>query len=140
MQNEKHIFSESAVWKTESVFMTPDGVHHKGSGESHITVKKDKVINRSWTTNHLELKNEYRITHMDGNRYLCRSENARLGTQYGWMDLQGGNTMFSKFEFENTEYSGYEVITREGDVCHVYGALYKGNQLENTWTGTMTKQ
>lgn len=139
MSESKHIFSETAVWKTESVFITPDGVRHPGEGESHITVYETKVINESWTDNHLKLRNEYRVTHMDGNRYLCRSENVRLGTQYGWMDLHD-NTMFSKFEFEDSNYSGYEVITRNGDTAYVVGALYKGNQLENTWTATMRKQ
>lgn len=138
MQHDRHIFSESAAWKTESVFITPDGVRHEGMGESHVTIKERKIVNRSWITAHVEMQNDYRINHLEGNRYLCRSDNGLLGTQYGWMDIHY-NTIFSKFEFENSEYNGYEIITRDGDVCRVSGALYRGNQLENTWTAVMRK-
>lgn len=140
MEDVKHIFSESGTWKTVSEFITPDGKIATGSGESHIVVKEDKIINKSWTKNDpFDFANEYRITPILGNRYMCRAENRALSsTQYGWMDFHL-NTVFSKYVFENSDLNGYEVITREGDTCRVAGALYKGNNLVDTWTAVMTK-
>lgn len=139
MQEFKHIFSESAVWHTESVFITPSMEQKTGTGESQVTVTEDKIVNNSWSNNgDLSLRNEYRITPLEGNRFFCRSANAILGVQYGWMDIHK-NTVFSKFVFEKSELNGFEVITREGDRCIVAGSLYDGNKLINTWTAVMTK-
>lgn len=139
MRTVRHIFSESGLWKTESVFITPGLEEKHGSGESRITVLKDRICNESWTNNgDLRLRNEYRISYFDNNRYLCKSENAVLGNQYGWMDIHN-NVVFSKYLFEDSVHNGYEVITREGDTAHVVGALYRDNLLINTWTAVMTK-
>ncbi len=43
----KHLFSESAVWKTTAEFVVPDGAISRAEGESVISVCETEIINES---------------------------------------------------------------------------------------------
>jgi len=135
----KHLFSESAHWKTTSAFVDSEGRVSEGIGESVITIGKDKITNQSWAmAGEQKLENDYVIIPHSSTRYEFRSENPALGVQEGFFDLNG-NLVYSKFRIIDTDLNGFEVIRREGDICHATGALYSGNELINTWTARMEK-
>lgn len=139
MKEYKHLLSESALWTTVSEFVDPKGEISKGEGQSIIEISDKKITNDSWAnTPNGKMENKYTIRKLSETRYLYTSLNPVLGKQEGYFDVNK-NYVFSKFEVENTNLNGYEVIRRIDDTCHASGALYDGNTLLNTWTATMTK-
>lgn len=136
----KHLFSESAVWVTESEFTDANGNISKGNGESHITVSEDKILNKSWAkTGNITISNNYEMTKVSDNQIDYCSLNPDLGSQSGTFYVTGNN-VFSKFTVYNTELNGFEIIRQEGDTCFATGALYNGDELVNTWTAVMKKE
>ena len=139
-EQPKHLFSEPALWKTKSEFTDHDGNTAKGIGESFIEISDGVITNTSWALVGGNLiENNYTITGMDSGRLTYISDNPALGTQEGVMDIAGPR-IYCKFFIRGSELNGYEVLTREGSVCHARGALYNGDDLSNCWSAQMTKQ
>ncbi len=136
----KHLLSETATWSTKSEFVTPNGQASEALGESVITVNGDTTTNMSWVEiNGKRLMNNYHITRLPDNHFDYQSDNPDLGIQQGRFDISQ-NTVFSRFTVLNTDLNGYEIISREKDLCFAKGALYNGNELINTWNAVMTKK
>lgn len=133
-----HLFSESAAWRTTSEFVTPDGHITAARGCSVITVDDAVIENESWADLEGQRRtNNYRITQVTPTSFESQSVNPELGKQVGQFSLDR-DTLYSKFRIEDTSLNGFEIIRREGDLCHAQGALYDGDALVNTWTATMT--
>ncbi len=136
----KHLFSESAVWKTTAEFVTPDGAISRAGGESVVSVGETEIINESWVQLGEVLRtNSYRIVPVSASELHSESLNPELGRQIGVFNIDR-STIFSRFRIENTPLGGYEIIRREGDVCYAQGALYDGDTLVNTWSATMRRR
>lgn len=137
MEDIKHLLSESATWETSSSFVDGEGNVSSGKGESQIIIAEDHILNQSWAiTGKRKLVNNYTIRLISPTRYQYQSDNPDLGIQKGFFDING-NKVFSKFRIDNTDLNGYEIISREGNTCHASGALYKNDELINTWTALM---
>lgn len=135
----KHLFTESAVWKTTSEFVSPEGTISHAKGESTISVGEAGITNKSWVElGETKRVNNYKITPVSSFELTFESLNPELGKQTGIFNIDR-NTIFSKFRIEDTALNGYEIIRREEDTCHVQGALYDNNTLINTWSATMRK-
>ncbi len=133
----KHLFSESALWKTTAEFVAPDGTISRAEGESLISIRGTEIINESWVQlGELRRTNNYKITPVSATEFNSESLNMELGKQIGVFNIDR-STIYSKFEIEGSAFGGYEIICREGDICYVQGALYDGNTLINTWSATM---
>ncbi len=117
-----HLLLEEALWESISEFVTPDGKISNATGESEIIINGDKIENKSWAMlNGSKITNFYSIT--------------KKG-----IFLIDRNTIFSKFRIENSDMNGFEVITRDKDICKAYEALYNGDELVNTWQATMKRK
>jgi hypothetical protein len=135
----KHLFSESAIWKTTSEFVTPNGEISTAKGQSVISVGETEITNESWAdVGGIRRMNNYKTTRVSGSEFTSESLNPELGKQTGIFNIDR-NTLFSKFRIEETSLNGYEIIRREYDICYAPGALYDGDALVNTWTATMIK-
>lgn len=133
----KHFLSESAVWKTRSEFVTPDGQISYAEGESIISVTGKEIINESWAQmENIKRINNYKITPLSQSEFAFESLNPELGTQTGTFHVDR-NILFSKFRIKGTTINGYEIIRRENDVCYAQGALYESDSLINTWRAVM---
>lgn len=139
-EQPKHLFSENALWKTKSEFTDAEGNVSKGIGESLIELKNGLISNTSWALVGGDLmENNYTIVSHSPTRFKSVSDNPALGIQEGVMDVAGPR-IYSKFFIRETELNGYEIMTREGSICHARGALYNGDDLINCWSAKMTKQ
>ncbi len=135
----KHLFSESALWKTTAEFVAPDGTISGAEGESLISIRGTEIINESWVQlGELRRTNNYKITPVSATEFNSESLNPELGKQIGIFNIDR-STIFSKFTIENSALGGYEIICREGDICRAQGARYDGNTLINTWSATIRK-
>lgn len=135
-----HLLSETAIWKTESEFITPDGTVSKALGETSILIKGNEIENNSWAFfGTLKRENNYSINPGSINEFNFQSLNPELGIQNGRFNIDR-NIIYSKFIIENTDLNGFEIIRREGDRCYANGALYAGGNLINSWRAVMTKQ
>lgn len=135
----KHLFSESAVWKTISEFVSPDGKITHAEGESVISVQETVIMNESWAIlNNTKRVNNYRITSISPYEFIFDSSNPELGKQTGVFHIDR-DRVFSKFKIVETTLNGFEIVRRENDVCFVQGALYDNDTLINTWSATMHK-
>ncbi|MEH0153922.1 hypothetical protein V6R21_07220 [Limibacter armeniacum] len=135
-----HLFSESAIWKTASEFISPDGKISKAFGETSVIVKANEIKNNSWASfGELKRVNDYAIKVISKNELTFESLNPELGIQKGKFNIDR-NIIYSKFTIENTKLNGFEIIRREHDLCYANGALYDGENLINTWVAIMTKQ
>lgn len=140
MEQTKNLLSETATWTTYAEFMDAEGKITKEKGESAILVGEKEIINKSWAgTGGKKITNDYRITPVAAHAYRYESVNPALGIQKGMFHIDR-NRLYSKFHIEDSLLSGFEIITRNGDSCHAYGALYQGNELVNTWYAVMEKQ
>lgn len=134
-----HLLSETALWKTESEFVSADGTISPSAGETSICIEGTTIYNNSWTTmNDLKRENHYTIFILSPCYYDFESHNPDLGIQKGSFYLDR-NTIFSKFVIESTMLNGFEIISRNGNTCITRGALYDDNKLINTWKATMKK-
>lgn len=139
MEDCKHLLSETAVWKTSSEFVDAKGQVSEGIGETHIEIRDEAITNSSWVMlNRQKINNKYVIRKISEKRYEYESENPHLGTQSGFFDIDK-HFIFSKFSVDNKNLNGYEIISREGDICFATGALYDGDELVNSWTCRMMK-
>jgi|SRR5574344_1583758 hypothetical protein len=135
-----HLLSESAIWKTESEFISNNGAISNAIGETSIVYGNDIIKNNSWACfGETKRVNNYSIKTISGNELSFESTNPELGIQRGKFNIDR-NIIFSKFIIENTSLNGFEVIRREGDLCYANGALYDGDNLINTWNAKLTKQ
>lgn len=139
MEKPLNFLSETAHWETVSEFTTPDGVISKGMGESLIEVNDTGITNKSWVSiNKKKIENNYVIHKVSENRYEYTSLNPAFGVQKGYFDISG-EIIFSKFLIDQSDLNGYEIIKREGHICLANGALYKGDELINTWKAVLVK-
>ncbi len=134
-----HLLEDNSLWKSNSEFVTPDGKIMSATGETEITIDGNKIENKSWAMlNETKIENFYSITKISDNKYSFVSENPSLGTQKGIFTVDR-NTVFSKFQIEDSDMNGFEVIIRNSDICTVYGALYNQNELINSWNASMKR-
>lgn len=134
-----HLLEENSLWESNSEFVTPDGKIMSATGETEITIDGNKIENKSWAMlNETKIENFYSITKITENKYSFVSENPSLGTQKGIFTVDR-NTVFSKFQIEDSDMNGFEVIIRNSDTCTVYGALYNQNELINSWNASMKR-
>ncbi len=135
-----HLLSETAVWKTESEFILPDGKISRAIGETSIIVQENEIKNNSWVSfGESKRINNYSITVVSKNELLFESLNPELGIQKGKFNIDR-NTIYSKFIVENTNLNGFEIIKREDNLCFANGALYDADDLINTWNAILIKQ
>ncbi len=135
-----HLFSESAVWKTESEFILPDGKISRALGETSIVVQKSGIKNNSRVSfGESQRINNYSIKIISKNELTFESFNPELGIQKGRFNIDR-NIIYSKFIVEDTNLNGFEIIEREDDLCFANGALYDADDLINTWNAILIKQ
>ena len=135
-----NLLSESAIWKSTSEFVDANGDISSGIGESRIEVSNTMIYYESWLElNGCKITHNYQIVKKDETRYSFRSEHQAYGTQKGVFNADR-NILFSKFIVEGTELNGFEVIIRKKNECEFKGALYKNDELINTWTSMMLKK
>ena len=135
-----HLLSETAIWKSESEFVSPEGTITKAFGESSIVVKGSEIKNNSWASfGESERMNNYSIKAISENELTFESLNPELGIQKGKFNIDR-NIIYSKFIIENTNLNGFEIIKRENNLCYTNGALYDGDRLINTWNAILIKQ
>lgn len=135
-----NLLSETAVWRSTAEFVDAEGNISSGIGESRIEISAFGITNESW----LELKgnkiiNNYQIFKEDDHKYQFQSDNMTLGIQKGCFNVDR-NILFSKFVVEGTDLNGFEIIVRNKNECHAKGALYKNDQLVNSWRAVMVKK
>jgi hypothetical protein len=135
-----HLLSESAVWKTESEFILPDGKISRAIGETSIVVQKSEIKNNSWVSfGESQRINNYSIKVISKNELIFESLNPELGIQKGKFNIDR-NIIYSKFIVENTNLNGFEIIKREDNFCFSNGALYDADNLINSWNSILTKK
>ena len=135
-----NLFSESGIWRSTAEFVDAKGNISAGIGESRIDISFPVIIHESWMElNGCKTINNYQIVKKKEGCYSFRSENPSLGIQTGVFNVDR-NILFSKFIVEGTEMNGFEVIIRKKNECESKGALYKSNELINSWTAVMMKK
>ena len=108
--------------------------------ESVISVFETGIVNESWAQiGDVKRINNYKITSVSLTGFSYESLNPELGKQTGVFNIDR-NTVFSRFNIEETSLNGYEIIRREGNICYAQGALYDNNKLVNTWNAILTKK
>jgi hypothetical protein len=134
-----NLLSETALWKTESEFVTPTGNITRSMGETKVEVKGKTISNHSWVILGGEKReNNHKIVRVNTNEYQFESSNPELGIQTGKFNIDR-NVIYSKFQVKGTPYNGFEVINRHGDECTVWGILYDGDKVINSWQANMKK-
>jgi hypothetical protein len=136
----KNLLSENGEWISRSEFVDSKGNISIADGKTIVDCSNDDTIRtNSWVTSNGEtISNNYIIKKKSENHLTYRSSNKILGIQSGTFDINK-NHIFSKFAISGTTFNGFEVITREGNICRAYGALYDQKELINTWTAVMEK-
>jgi hypothetical protein len=135
-----HLLSETATWKTQSEFVTPEGEINQGIGETRITIMDEIILNDSWVEQgDSKIENNYKIRKVSPNEYDFESSNPDLGIQKGKFNIER-NVVYSKFRIEGTGLNGFEVIERNDNICQAYGALYDKEKLVNSWKAVMKKK
>jgi hypothetical protein len=139
MKDEKHLLSDSAEWMTTSEFVDSEGKIFRAIGETKITANCETVTNESWACiDGRKVYNTYTIAKESELKYRFESENPDLGTQTGEFNIDR-NVVYSKFTVKDTDFSGFEVIIKDEDECNVYGTLFNGSKLVNTWRTIMVR-
>ncbi len=139
MRDQKHLLSAPAEWMTSSEFVDKDGNIFKAIGESKIIHDCDGIVNESWTClDGKKIFNNYKILQESEYRYRFVSDNPTLGSQTGEFNIDR-NVVYSKFTVNDSTLSGFEIIIKDEDECSVYGTLYDGNELVNTWRTIMVR-
>ena len=72
------------------------------------------------------------------NNYKFIVTNSKLGIQSGTFHIDK-NVIYSKFQIDKTELNGFEVIIRNNNECQVYGCLYNGKNIINSWQTSLRK-
>ena len=139
MKDEKHLLSDSAEWMTSSEFVDKEGKIFKAIGESKITHECDYITNESWACiEGRKVYNTYKIARETELKYRFESENPDLGTQTGEFNIDR-NVVYSKFTVKDSTLNGFEIIIKDEDECSVYGTLFNGTELVNTWRTIMVR-
>ena len=139
MRVEKHLLSDTAEWMTNSEFVDKDGNIMRAIGEAKIMVAGGVISNESWTCiDGKRVCNCYKIDKETESRYHFECDNTALGKQTGDFNIDR-NVLFSKFRVNDTSMKGFEIIVKDEDECLVYGTLYDGDELVNTWRTIMVK-
>jgi len=139
MRAEKHLLSDSAEWMTNSEFVDKNGNILKAIGEAKILIEGTEITNECWAC--IDGKREcncYKIEKESDLRYRFVCMNTTLGKQTGDFCIDR-NVLFSKFVINDTSLNGFEIIVKEEDECTVYGTLYDGVELVNSWRTIMVK-
>jgi hypothetical protein len=135
-----NLLSETALWITESEFVTPDGVITRSKGETKVEVQDKTIFNNSWVEfDSTKRVNNYKISILHENEYHYESSNPELGIQIGKFNIDR-NVIYSKFCVKGTKLNGFEVITRNGNECIAFGILYEEEDVINTWKAIMKKK
>jgi hypothetical protein len=139
MNKEKHLLSDSAEWMTNCEFVDKEGNIIKAIGEAKIVIEGTEIINDNWTCiDGKRLCSCYKIERESDFKYHYECKNSTLGNQTGDFCIDR-NVLFSKFTVKETNLSGFEVFVKEDDECIVYGTLYDGAELINSWRSIMVK-
>jgi hypothetical protein len=134
-----NLLSESALWKTESEFVTPQGIIIPSKGETEIEIKGKVIINNSWTMfDNNKRVNNYKICKLNESEYGFKSLNPELGIQTGKFNIDR-NTIYSRFYIKETNFNGFEVIIRNNNECSATGILYDDEEVINSWKAIMKK-
>jgi len=139
MKAEKHLLSDSAEWMTNSEFVDKNGNILRAIGEAKIMIAETEITNESWAC--IDGKREcncYKIEKESDLKYRFVCHNASLGKQTGDFSIDR-NILFSKFVVNDTSLNGFEIIVKQEDECIVYGTLYDGHELVNSWRTIMVK-
>ena len=139
MRKEKHLLSETAEWMTNSEFVDKSGNITRSLGEAKIVIEEGVIINESWTC--IEGRREsnfYKIRKESDLKYYFECVSSSLGKHTGDFNIDR-NVLFSKFTVSETTLNGYETIVTDQDECIVYGTLYDGKELVNSWRTIMVK-
>ncbi|MDR1879547.1 MAG: hypothetical protein LBQ78_01265 [Tannerellaceae bacterium] len=137
----KHLLSETAEWTLSMEVTYPQkGVEVKSGGDS-IRVFPDHIIRRTWFgEDHEKVDDEMVIRKTLPNSFhFVSNELPDFGTRYGTYHADR-NHLYNRFKVENTGFNGFEISSRQGDVCHVEGAIYHHDVLVKTWTGVLKKR
>jgi len=139
MRAETHLLSDTAEWMTNSEFVDKDGNILRAIGEAKIMVSGGVISNESWTCiDGKRVCNCYKIDKETESRFRFECDNTALGKQTGDFNIDR-NVLFSKFKVNDTSMKGFEIIVKDEDECLVYGTLYDGDELVNTWRTIMVK-
>ena len=139
MRAQKHLLSDSAEWMTNSEVIDKNGNVLRTIGESKIKISGEEITNENWSC--IDGKKEcscYKIEKESDLRYRFECNNPSLGKQTGDFNINK-NVLFSKFVVSDTSLNGFEIIVKEEDECIVYGTLYDGHELVNSWRTIMVK-
>jgi hypothetical protein len=124
---------------TSSEFVDKEGKIYKAIGESKITLDSESITNESWACiEGKKVYNNYKIEKETELKYIYESENPDLGTQTGEFNIDR-NVVYSKFTVKDSPLNGFEIIIKDEDECNVYGTLYNGTELVNTWRTIMVR-
>ncbi|MDP3452724.1 MAG: hypothetical protein Q8R90_07180 [Bacteroidales bacterium] len=139
MGAEKHLLSDPAEWMTSSEFVDKEGKIKRAIGEAKIIVNELEIINETWScVEGKRICNCYRIEKESDHRYRYECNNPELGTQRGDFNIDR-NIVYSKFTVNETSLNGFEIIVQDDDECTIYGTLYEGSELLNSWRTVMVK-
>ncbi len=139
MRAEKHLLSDSAEWMTNSEFVDKDGNILRAIGEAKIVVEGPEIINETWAcVEGKKVCNCYRIEKESDLKYHFECQNTDLGKQIGDFNVDR-NIVYSKFTVSDSSLNGFEIIVKDDDECTIYGTLYDGSNLLNTWRTVMVK-
>ncbi len=139
MRAVKHLLSDSAEWMTNSEFVDKDGNILRAIGEAKIVVDDNEIINESWAcVEGKKVFNNYRIQRESDSKFRFECTNPEQGIRKGDLNLDR-NILYSKFTVSDTSLSGFEIIVKDEDECTVYGTLYDGKELLNSWRTIMVR-
>ena len=114
----------------------------KESNDCYITVEEannTEIIIDSWLIiDDKKIVNNYIVQFDTENRYKFIVTNSKLGVQSGTFHVDR-NVIYSKFQIDKTGLSGFEILVRNENKCQVYGCLYDGKNLINSWQAKLIK-
>jgi len=139
MRAVKHLLSDSAEWMTNSEFVDKDGNILRAIGEAKIVVEDNEITNESWAcVEGKKVFNNYRILKESDSKFRFECSNPEQGIRRG--DLNSDrNILYSKFTVSDTSMNGFEIIVKDEDECTIYGSLYDGKELLNSWRTIMVR-
>ena len=139
MRAVKHLLSDSAEWMTNSEFVDKDGNILRAIGEAKIVVYDNQIINESWAcVEGKKVFNNYKIQRESDSKFRFECTNPEHGTRRGDFNSDR-NILYSKFTVSDTSLAGFEIIVKDEDECTVYGTLYDGKELLNSWRTIMVR-
>ncbi|MDR1671502.1 MAG: hypothetical protein LBR57_03185 [Alistipes sp.] len=141
MDTQIHLLSDSGSWNVAAEFVDSQGRIRKSNGRVVISPDPESgdMLSEIWVASRvIDRHSTYRISHSGPSTMMCDSVAPASKRLSGAFNVDR-NMLFLKFSMGEIGVNGYQIAHRNGQVCYVHGAIYRGDDFFQNWTATLTK-